>query len=178
MKKALLLPLVVVVVSLLLSWRRRDEALDPMLLSKAKQEYRVNSSRLHNKRYVTLIDYRKSILEDRLYVYDIEKQEVVLTSRVSHAFRSGMLYPTAFSNVVKSEQSCYGSFLTGETYQGKFGYSLRIDGLSRTNSNSRARAVIFHTGYTWSAGCYMTEPEVNDHLINLIKGKSLVVVYN
>jgi hypothetical protein len=178
MKKALLLLAVVVVASLLVSWRRRGEALDPVLLRKAKQEYRVNRSRLHNKRYVTLIDYRKSILEDRLYVFDLEKQEVVLTSRVSHAFKSGMLYPTAFSNVVGSEQSCYGSFLTGETYQGKFGYSLRIDGLSRTNSNSRVRAVIFHPGYTWSAGCYMTEPAVNNRLINLITGKSLVVVYN
>lgn len=151
--------------------------MDPVLLKRAKQEYKQQLNRLANKRYLTIVDYRKSLLQDRLYVYDLQRQEVILSSRVSHAFRSGLLYPTKFSNVNGSEQSCYGNFITGEAYQGEWGYAMRLDGISNTNTNARARAVVVHPGYTWSAACFMTAPEVNERLINLIKGKSLVVVY-
>jgi hypothetical protein len=170
--KKILLPLIVVA-SISLGWVSRETTLDPVLLSRAKQEYREQRNKLGNRRYLTIVDYRKSILQDRLYVYDLQEKEVVLSSRVSHAFRSGLLYPTRFSNVDGSEQS----FITAEAYQGKWGYAMRIDGINSTNSNSRARNVVFHPGYSWSAACYMTAPEVNERLINLIKGKSLVVVY-
>ncbi|GAB3636121.1 hypothetical protein GCM10027422_17110 [Hymenobacter arcticus] len=175
MKKALLTLLLVFIISL--GWLSRGAALDPALLSKAKQEHWRNRSKLRNARYLTIIDYRRSILQDRLYVYDLQKQETVIQSRVSHAFWSGILYPTSFSNVEGSEQSCYGSFLSAEAYHGKFGYSMRIDGISPTNTLARSRSVVFHPGRTFSAACYMTEPEINERLINLIKGKSLIVVY-
>lgn len=174
--KKILLPLLLVA-GLSVCWLGRRTSLDPALLSKAKQEYRARGSKLSNKRYITVVDYRKNILQDRLYVYDMQKQEVVLKSRVSHAFRSGILYPTRFSNTNGSEQSCFGTFLTGESYTGKYGYSMRVDGVSADNTKSRYRAIVFHPGYFWSAACYMTEPEVNKQLIDLIKGKSLVVVY-
>ena len=175
MKKILLL--LVGVASVSLGWISRGTTLDPMLLKRAEQEYKQRLNRLNNKRYLTIVDYRKSILQDRLYVYDLQHQEVVLSSRVSHAFRSGLLYPTKFSNVNGSEQSCYGNFITGEAYQGEWGYAMRLDGISTTNTNARARAVVVHPGYTWSAACFMTTPEVNERLINLVKGKSLFVVY-
>ena len=141
---------------ILLGWLSREVPLDPELLSKAKREYKAKRTRLRNKRYVTIVDYRKNLLQERLYVYDLKKQRVVLKSRVAHAFRSGVLYPTAFSNVEGSEQGCYGTFITAETYEGKFGYAMRIDGISSTNTKARARAIIFHKGYTYSASCFMT----------------------
>lgn len=176
MKKALLALLLFVILSL--GWLSRGQTLDPALLAKAKQEYRAKGNKLLNKRYVTLVDYRQNIFQPRLYVYDMQQRKVVLTSRVAHAFNSGILYPTSFSNVVGSEQSCCGTFFTAETYQGKYGYSLRIDGTSPGNTNARARKVIIHSGYTWSAACFMTTPKINNRLINLIKGRSLFVVYN
>nr|GFC30517.1 hypothetical protein [Tanacetum cinerariifolium] len=103
MNKALLALLLMVIISL--GWLRVGAALDPALLSKAKQEYRRNRSKLRNARYLTIIDYRRSILEDRLYVYDLQKQETVIQARVSHAFRSGILYPTAFSNLEGRQQA-------------------------------------------------------------------------
>jgi hypothetical protein len=175
MKKAMLALLLTV--AIWLGWLSKGTALDPSLLSKAKQEYWRNRSKLRNARYLTIIDYSKPIIQDRLYVYDLQKQEIVIQARVSHAFRSGLVYPTKFSNEEGSEQSCYGSFLSGEAYEGKFGHSMRIDGLSSTNGQARKRDIVFHPGRTFSAACYMTEPEVNERLINLIKGKSLIVVY-
>jgi hypothetical protein len=51
-----------------------------------------------NKNYVILIDYRKSILSERLYLMDMKKGTAVLSSTVSHAFKSGGLYAKIFSN--------------------------------------------------------------------------------
>lgn len=163
--------------AILLGWISREVPLDPALLIKAKREYKARKNQLRNRRYVTIVDYRQNLFQQRLYVYDLEKQQVVLNSRVAHAFRTGILYPTSFSNVEGSEQSCYGTFITAETFAGKFGNSMRLDGISSTNTKARARAIIFHEGYTYSAACYMTAPQVNERLIQLIKGKSLVVVY-
>lgn len=169
--------LLVFVASVSLGWVSRKTTADPVLLSRAKQEYKKQRSRLVNKRYLTVVDYRKGIWQERLYVYDFQQGKVVLSSRVSHAFGSGLLYPSRFSNEEGSEQSCYGSFITAEAYTGEWGYAMRLDGISPTNTMARSRAIVMHPGATFSKGCFMTLPAVNERLIKLTKGKSLVVVY-
>jgi hypothetical protein len=157
-------------------------SLDPALLRQAKQEYVAQHSKLANTRFITVIDYRKSIDQKRLFVYDVKSQSVVLKSRVAHSFWSGLLYPTKFSNVEGSELSCSGTFLTDrDTYTGRFGRALRVDGITAgVNTNARKRAVVFHEDpgfYNYSMACFMTNKAVNARLISMIKGRSLVVVY-
>src|SRR5690606_28831407 len=53
-------------------------------------------------------------------------------------------YAERFSNTSGSNASSLGAYLTAETYSGSNGYSLRLDGLSTTNSNARRRAVVVH----------------------------------
>ena len=102
---------------------------------------------------------------------------MVLRARVSHAWNSGPVYATRFSDVNGSRCSSRGVFLTEETFDGRFGPSLRVRGLSPgVNGNARRRAIIFHPGLTYSAGCFMTAPDVNGRLIPLIRGGSLVAV--
>ena len=155
--------------------------LEPALLQKAILEYNLNQKRIRNKRYLTIIDYRKNIFQTRLWVYDNQSRSVVLSTRVSHAFNSGLLYPTKFSNDNGSELSSLGVFITGESYEkGNFGYSMRVDGITPSlNTNARVRAIVFHTdpGYRFSKGCFMTSRDVNRRLIDLIKNKSLVCIY-
>ena len=167
----------VAVLALSVIWLSNGSTLDPILLNKAKQEYKAKGNKLKNKRYITVIDFRKSILQERLWVYDTKSHSIVLSSRVSHAFKSGLLYPTAFSNKEGSEKSCYGSFITGEAYKGEWGYAMGIDGVSPTNTKARSRSIVMHPGATFSKGCFMTLPSINERLINLTKDKSLVVVY-
>ena len=39
----------------------------------------------------------------------------------------------------------WGFFLTAETYSGKHGYSLRLDGLEKNfNDNARSREIVIH----------------------------------
>jgi hypothetical protein len=134
-----------------------------------------------NKKYVVIIDYSKSIDTERLYVVDMEKSQVILKSKVSHAGRSGGDVPTDFSNEFNTKKSSLGTYLTKETYYGGFGYSLRLSGLDPTNSNAEDRAIIFHSNKLmkskWSWGCFATDEITNRKIINLIKGGCLVHVY-
>ena len=41
--------------------------------------------------YVIIIDYRKSILSERLYVLDMKTKKIIISSKVSHSFKSGIL---------------------------------------------------------------------------------------
>ena len=176
MKKALLFLLAA---SVLVVWHMSSDAdLDPALLLRAEQAWLAQREGITNKRYLTIVTYRKSLLQTRLYVVDRTSRKVVLASRVSHALNSGLLYANSFSNEDGSRKSCIGSFITQDIYRGKFGFSLRVRGVSPENDNALARYVIFHTdpGYRLSAGCWMTDAATNRRLINLIKGGSLVLV--
>lgn len=134
-----------------------------------------------NKKYVVIIDYSKSIDVERLYIVDMEKSQVILKSKVSHAGRSGVNIPTDFSNEFNTKKSSLGTYITKGTYYGRFGYSLIISGLDPTNSNAERRAIIFHSNKLmkskWSWGCFATDEITNRKIINLIKGGCLVYVY-
>jgi hypothetical protein len=87
--------------------------------------------------------------------------------------------------------SSLGFYLTAETYQGKHGYSLRLDGLEKGfNDNARNRAIVIHgadyakedfirqTGRLGrSLGCPALPNEIAGDIIDLIKEKSLLFIY-
>lgn len=86
---------------------------------------------------------------------------------------------------MNSRQSSLGVYRTAETYQGKHGYSLRLDGLSPgKNSNARKRAIVVHgadyasprhlqkydkLGRSW--GCPALPREQSRAIIDIIKGE-------
>jgi len=109
------------------------------------------------------------------------KEEIVISSRVSHAWNSGFLYASDFSNKSGSNKSSKGTFITEGTKHGRFGYSMVINGLdSNVNNNARSRAVIFHStkkmSNPWSNGCFATSDEINNQIIDLTKNGCLVIV--
>ena len=135
----------------------------------------------NNKNYVIIIDYRKSILSERLYLLDMKKNNVVLSSTVSHAFKSGGLYAKKFSNENGTNTSSKGNFLTAGTKYGKFGYSMVLKGLDKgINDKAESRAIIFHPNTKmktkWSYGCFATPEKINKRIIELTKNGVLVCV--
>jgi hypothetical protein len=133
------------------------------------------------KDLVIIVDYRKNIFSDRLFVLDMEKNEIILSSNVSHAWNSGSLFPTSYSNVSGTNKTSNGNFITRGTKFGSFGYSMIIDGLDNgINNNARSRAIIFHSDRKmktkWSNGCFATPEETNKKIIDLTKNGVLVCV--
>lgn len=133
------------------------------------------------KDYVIIIDYNLGIFSERLFVVDIKTKKIVLQCKVSHAYNSGLIYPTDFSNTPGTNKTCIGVFQTQNTKMGRFGYSMVIDGLDNNiNDNAKERAIIFHStklmSTPWSNGCFATEESVNKKIIDLTHDGCLVVV--
>jgi len=144
-----------------------------------------------NKPLLTVIDYSLPSTKKRLWIIDLEQQKILLHTVVAHGRNSGGLLAEKFSNRPESYQSSLGFFKTGEAYQGKHGYSLRLDGLEAgINDQARARAIVIHgadyaketvaatagrLGRSW--GCPAVPPDLSTPLIKLIKEGSLLFIY-
>lgn len=145
-----------------------------------------------NKPIITLIDYTLASSEKRLWVIDLRQGKILYNSLVAHGKNSGhSCYARCFSNRNGSLMSCLGVFMTGDTYFGKDGYSLRLQGLERgINDNARKRCIVMHgspyvseriAAETGKVGCSWGCPAVEAHLakpiINTIKGGSLIISF-
>jgi hypothetical protein len=140
---------------------------------------------------ITIIDFSLPSTEKRMWIIDPVKQMVLLHSVVSHGRNSGNLMANKFSNQPESYQSSLGFYKTAETYQGKHGYSLRLDGLEKGfNDQARNRAIVIHgadyareefaqnTGRLGrSLGCPALPTELSSKAIDLIKEGSLLFIY-
>jgi len=140
---------------------------------------------------ITVIDFSLPSTEKRLWIIDTSKGEVLLNSVVSHGRNSGQLMAESFSNQPESFKSSLGFYQTGETYSGKHGYSLRLDGLEEGfNDQARNRAIVIHgadyareefakgTGRLGrSLGCPALPSEISAEAIDLIKGGTLLFIY-
>jgi hypothetical protein len=94
---------------------------------------------------LTLIDYSLPSTQPRLWVLDLEHGKVLFHELVAHGAGSGDNYAVRFSNVDASRQTSLGLFLTGATYQGGKGYSLRLRGLDPgINDLAEERTIVMH----------------------------------
>ena len=146
---------------------------------------------LNNKGLLTIIDFSQPSTEKRFFTIDLKNLSVKYHSYVSHGRNTGGNMATVFSNTPNSNQSSLGFYVTGETYVGSKGYSLRLDGKEASfNDNIRSRAVVMHAAdyatESWikrygrlgrSQGCPALPPTINREVIDLIKGKTAIFTY-
>lgn len=161
-----------------------DKIVPAKLLQEAVAYYDANLERIENQRVMGVIDYKQHNSKERFYIIDMEsgRVEAYLTAHGKNSDPNFDGYATKFSNVPDSNTTSLGFFLTAETYYGKNGYSLRLDGLSSTNSNARSRAIVIHgADYVTpgpkigrSYGCPAVEMRYHQELIDQIKGGSLL----
>ncbi|SDK76651.1 L,D-transpeptidase catalytic domain [Catalinimonas alkaloidigena] len=140
---------------------------------------------------LTVIDFSLPSSQKRLYVIDMVQRRLVLHTYTSHGQGSGADLAKKFSNTPDSHMSSIGFYVTAETYQGKHGYSLRLDGMDKGyNDNARRRAVVMHgADYVSEAfiqkvgrlgrsyGCPAMSWEVYQQVIDKIKGGSCLFIY-
>lgn len=141
---------------------------------------------------LTIIDFSLSSTKDRMWVIDMVNKKVILQTLVSHGIKSGKEFAKSFSNQNESNKSSLGFYLTGETYIGKHGISLKLDGLEfGLNDKARERAVVIHgaeyvskklankQGYLGrSQGCPAVATAIAPKLIQTIKNKSVLFIYH
>ncbi|MBP2698742.1 murein L,D-transpeptidase catalytic domain family protein [Photobacterium lucens] len=138
--------------------------------------------RVADKPIMSIIDYSQPSDRRRFFIIDTEKKKLLYHTFVSHGINSGDLYATEFSNIVDSKQTSLGTFRVAEAYHGKYGISLRLDGMSPSNSNARKRAIVLHgakyaepatikkigmLGRSW--GCPAIPMKLADKVVHLLK---------
>jgi len=95
--------------------------------------------------YLTVIDLSVSANKNRFFLIDLKNKKIIHKSIVAHGRNSGGEFAKYFSNKIGSYQSSIGFYKTAETYHGKHGLSLRLDGLEQSNNNARKRAIVIHS---------------------------------
>jgi hypothetical protein len=140
---------------------------------------------------LTVIDYSKPSSEKRLWVLDLEREELLFHELVAHGKNTGDNLARSFSNRNESKQTSLGVFVTGDTYHGGNGYSLRLEGLEPgVNDLARPRAIVMHgapyvseqfaaqhgrIGRSW--GCPAVSQQVAREMIDTLKGGSVIFSY-
>ncbi|MFH1467159.1 MAG: murein L,D-transpeptidase catalytic domain family protein [Pseudomonadota bacterium] len=168
------------------------QGLRPEVLSLALRAFQTAWQRGETrKKVLTVIDYSLPSSQKRLWVIDLASNRLLFHEYVAHGSGSGGDVASKFSNRDGTHRSNLGLLKTAETYQGKHGYSLKLDGLEPGwNDNARDRAIVMHAadyvgeatvrsqgrlGRSW--GCPALAPEVTRAVIDTIKGGSLIFGY-
>jgi len=148
--------------------------------------------KLSDKKMISIIDFSKKSSLKRFYTIDLEQLAVKFFTYVSHGKNTGEDEAKSFSNVLHSNQSSLGFYVTGETYVGSKGYSLKLDGMEKGyNDNIRERAVVIHNAdYVSEAfikkygrlgrsqGCPALPVELGKKIIDVVKNKTAIFAYS
>ncbi len=149
---------------------------------------------LSSSTVVTVIDYELHSSDKRLWVIDLSQQSILFHDYTTHGQGSDRNHDgklDSVSNTPNSNQSNVGLLRTAETYTGRHGESLRMDGLEPGfNDNARDRAIVVHSapyaddryverhGKTGrSHGCPALDPDSAGDIIQTIQGGKLVFAY-
>lgn len=145
-----------------------------------------------NDHIISIADFSLPSTEKRLYVVDLKNYQVLYRTYVAHGRNSGTVMANSFSNRSSSFKSSLGFYKTLDTYNGKHGYSLRLQGLERgVNDNAYERAIVMHgadyvnpayiprLGYIGrSLGCPAVMSKEAKPIINTIKNGTCLFIYH
>jgi hypothetical protein len=140
---------------------------------------------------LAVIDYSLPSTKPRLWVFDLASNKLLFREVVAHGQGTGENMARNFSNKDGSHQTSLGLFRTADTYNGKNGYSLRMQGLEPgTNDAAMSRAIVMHgapyvnvkmaqqkgrLGRSW--GCPAVRPEVAKQVIDSLKNGQMIFSY-
>ncbi len=168
--------------------------IDPMVLSKALSGYYSlkEQGKVSRAGILTVIDFNRPSVDERLFVIDVNHGRLLYSGLVAHGSGSGENYAQSFSNAPGSHRSSLGFYTTGDTYDGKNGYSLKLLGMERgINDNAESRSIVIHganyVSYNFirqhgrlgrSQGCPALSFDSLQQVIDLIKGGSCLFIYH
>jgi hypothetical protein len=150
------------------------------------------AGKLSNKNIVSIVDFSLPSSKKRLFILDVKNQKLLFHTYVSHGRNSGRETATQFSNAPESFKSSLGFYITKDTYIGKHGFSLKLQGEERgINDNAMNRAIVMHNasyvdeslirsqGYIGrSLGCPAVPEQLHKPIIEKIKNGSCLFMYS
>lgn len=152
----------------------------------------LSEGKLLNDSIISIIDFSLPSNQKRLFIIDLKNYKVLFNTLVAHGRNTGREMATSFSNQGESYKSSPGFYITRETYDGKNGYSLKLEGVERgINDNAYNRGIVVHgadyvsydlanaQGYIGrSQGCPAVPPTLSRPIINTIKNGTCLFIYH
>lgn len=152
----------------------------------------IEQGKLLNDSIISIIDFSLPSNQKRLFVLDMKNYKVLFNTLVAHGQNTGREWATSFSNQNESHKSSPGFYITMGTYEGKNGYSLKLEGLENgINDNAYERGIVMHgaeyvsqdiaNARGWvgrSHGCPAVPVQLNRPIINTIKNGSCLFIYH
>jgi hypothetical protein len=159
------------------------------VLKQALDFYDLNFDRLKVPKYINVIDFSLHASKKRMYLVDVDSGSVkaMHTSFGRASDPDGDGIANTFSNIEGSNMSSLGFYLTDDEYLGGNGRSMRLHGLSPTNSKALIRYIVIHgSAYISevdnhagrSLGCPAVDFKNNDDLIEKTKNGSLMFIWH
>ncbi len=150
------------------------------------------AGKLRNESILTVADFSLPSTQKRLFVIDVDNNQVLFHTYVAHGRNSGGEMAQSFSNTMSSFKSSPGFYVTGDTYIGGNGYSLRLHGQEKgINDRALERAIVMHgadyvsaatiksLGYLGrSYGCPAVSHAEARPIINRIKAGTCLFIYS
>jgi hypothetical protein len=154
--------------------------------------YLVANGKLQNQDILSIVDFSLPSSKKRLFIVDLKNNTLLFHTYVSHGRGSGKEMANEFSNVEESHKSSLGFYVTGDTYTGKHGLSMRLLGQDKGfNDNANGRAIVMHSAaYVSEAaiqrmgfigrshGCPAVSEELNKPIIDTIKSGTCLFLYS
>ncbi|MDB5247498.1 MAG: hypothetical protein JWQ40_1892 [Segetibacter sp.] len=154
--------------------------------------YLLSTGKLNNDHVISIVDFSKASANKRLFVIDLNDKKVLFNTYVSHGRNSGREMAKEFSNAPESFKSSLGFYVTGGTYIGKHGFSMRLFGEEKgINDNANSRAIVMHSaayvsesairmqGFIGrSLGCPALPEDIYKPIIQKIKNGSCLFIYS
>jgi hypothetical protein len=154
--------------------------------------YLLEQNRIDRSEYLTICDFSQSSRQKRLYVIDLANFNLLTNTWVAHGKNSGAEYATRFSNKPESLQSSLGFYITRNTYIGKHGLSLKMEGVDKGyNDRAMLRTIVLHganyvdetrirqgmyMGRSW--GCPSVPQKESAKIISTIKNGTCLFIYH
>ncbi|WP_345168183.1 murein L,D-transpeptidase catalytic domain family protein [Sphingomonas daechungensis] len=123
--------------------------IDPTLFQKAKAALDSHRYQARARDVIGIVDFSKPSSDPRFHLVDLMngtvESHLVAHGRGSDPDHSGFL--ERFSNDFGSYATSSGAYTTGDYYEGKYGLSMKVNGLDWTNNNAEARAIVIHNAW-------------------------------
>ncbi len=123
--------------------------INPVLFQKAKAALEAHRYQVRARDTIGIVDFSLASRDPRFHLVDL-MNGTVESFRVAHGSGSDRAHTgflERFSNQPGSEATSNGTYITGEYYQGKYGLSMKTQGLDWTNNNAESRAIVIHNAW-------------------------------
>ena len=121
----------------------------PLLFQRAKAAMATHGASIRYRDTIGVVDFSLPSAQPRFHVINLATGQAD-SFRVAHGSGSDpdhSGFVEHFSNDFGSHATSNGTYVTADTYEGKYGLSMKVDGLDWTNNNANSRAIVIHNAW-------------------------------